>query len=164
MLRILITLTSIIIISCSTLSPKGENYYRVAGKANKILTQYLPLESWGSGAMMPKKIESYVGIFNAKSPITTEEARIILIQSSFLILQQFNSDIKIQEFLIKRPFDKDNILLSIYYFNPNSNAKMSVTLVNGKLYFDQIDFSTGTNTTLLEETYEEAVKKAGLSN
>jgi hypothetical protein len=154
----------IIITACAPKNPKIDNYYRVASKVNRELKTSLMLESWGIGGMMPIKIEAFNGFFTYPKALNNGEARVITLLATDIILDLFNTDKYIQEYLSTQPFSVKNLLFSIYYFNPDENLNMAVTVANETLYFDRVDSTTFKHTLIFKETYEEAVEKAGLKN
>lgn len=152
------------ITSCVGSSPEFSNYHRVAGFANKQIRKEIPVTDDGPGAMIPEKIHAYSTIFHIHAPISIELARFYTLRMVEIVLENFNADPAIQEYLEVRPFTSKNVSISIFsdswgeYQAPESYTDF-ISFSFGKLSYHRYNRETDKFELLFSETYEEALAK-----
>lgn len=147
---------------CATKHPASENYSRVAASTNRVIKNKLMLNPWGSGVHMEnRKISVYEAAYISDNYLTVDEARLTALLAAAIIKERLNNDDGIQIHLLNTPFENNNILFSIRYFNPESGSNERLCFALGTLKYSKLVPDSFDQIPLFNETYEEAVEKAG---
>lgn len=159
----------LVITSCSSSHPASDNYSRVARSANVQIRNEMPVAVSGFGAMIPNQIHAYSMIFHLPNAISIEQGRDYVLRMVQIVLDKFNSDSSVQDYLENRPFALNNVCFSIFVnnwdeFEPPRNHISFISFSFGKITYEQYDTTKGELILLLSETYEEALQKCTASN
>lgn len=163
--KLLILIVFISVVGCVSSQPAADNYSRVARRINQRIRNEIPIGVSGFGAMIPNQIHAYSMLFDYNRPISVELARKHVLRMVQIILDDFNSDISIQEYLENRPFTAKNVSFMIFIdkwdqFQPPENFVSVISFIYGKITYEQYDTTKGELILLFSETYEEALERA----
>ena len=162
-----IILLLLFLTSCSNFSQstQSKTAHRVTNRVIKTLeTKYnMTCISLTEGGGKPGY--NFIGLgFIKKGIIDKDTGRKMIIDCTYELLNEINSDAKLQEFLLVRPFTGENIDISIHIVKENGDRVYYPNVIffsayKGKIHFDtkspEMEFGYKTEES---ETFEEAVK------
>jgi hypothetical protein len=124
-----------------------------------------PLHACGTIMMMPGGVVKELGLcFQAKTLLSRDQLRILLLECGNELLQQINSNKHIQRFLIKRPFTVKEVQIIIYNKDHQGNEPYDPLIATGEISEGILTFRTTdpkhtyTYNNRFKETYEEALE------
>lgn len=150
-------------------SEEKSSYYpiyvhQIQDRIGEIVKKQYQLNCCAVGGSMPDDVQSIKIEFQSKKPATVDEARVLMVEILQIFHKEVNQHKNVRPFLREYPFSISRLKLAIHfdarYFGEKEvesvdHVFMSQTGIyygrRGKTFEDRIE--------LLEETYEEAVKK-----
>ena len=123
------------------------------------------IKTVGSGANMPGgDINCLALSFDSKSSYSKKDLRVMLIGCANELLNQINTNEKIQEYLVKRPFTIENVQLIIFNYNSEGRYVYDPDIFVAEILGGILTYQTkdpkkefGYKNTY-RETYEEALQ------
>jgi len=174
---ILFLLSIFIFVGCSQSNPIRKNdidsdveLVREARiKVARKLKQEKNLRLSGVGSQMMDKIKMIALSFNYFGPVDEGKARELLLSATNELIFVVNEDERIRPYLHDYPFGPKNVEIRIFLKNIDgskvSSDKLSViSVLDGILDYEVDDPKNAFFTSILEETYEEAMKKQAQSS
>ncbi len=160
---LLITMLLFMTSSCSAYS-SDKTYY--AGKirrevANKLAKKYSMQPNCFGGSMLDKITMLSIG-FEIYRPLSQEEARSIIVDSVEEFTRAVNNDPNIQEFLEKKPFGPENIVIDIIIFDEDGtklyhpNLSLVVSSIGTVMYKTNDPKKEFGRKLIITETFDEA--------
>jgi hypothetical protein len=88
---------------------------QILSQTAKSVDKKYKISACGTGISMPGGIVKEMGLaFDADQKFSKDQLRILLLQISEELLQNINSNVEIQPFLVKKPFTIENVEIIIY--------------------------------------------------
>ncbi len=160
-------------VSCSLLSNKHKYIPSEKQKlANKIqykvaaqLKEETHLSPCGTGGQMMNEIKMLALSFDYYQPLNIEQARELLIIATERFISEINQTQPIHPYLHNYPFKPENVEIRIFLYKPDHSdvgaENLSVvSMLEGVLYYKVDNPKTKLFTTVLTETYEEALERS----
>ena len=98
--------------------PEEEIVHEILLNSEILIEKKYNIKTVGSGAAMPGgNIKKLTLSFDSKSSYSKKDLRIMLIGCANELLNQINTNDKIQKYLVKRPFTIENVQLIIFNYN-----------------------------------------------
>ena len=138
----------------------------VSAKAANRLKKEKDLRPCGFGGGAMYEIRMLALSFNYYHDLSLEEGRELLLYAVDVFLEEINSSEEIKQYLIHYPFESKNVEIHIYLRNRNGvepapGSFCWISAIDGKFYYDIQDPHTRVITTVLEESYKEALERVG---
>ncbi len=151
--------------SCSEKCPAGEaGYALIQSYAKKIKeTEHWYCDGVGGGFDYDRIRVLGTGFEIDNPEVSVDEARVFFVKALEGFLDEINNDLKARPYLVHYPFTCDDVRFGISFpfnsplFISDVNVA-SVTIINGKIYYDSYNKATGKLIDLYEEDYSEALK------
>ena len=131
--------------------------------AGKIKRKY-GLQPFGTAGQLLDQVKMIGLSFQYHKPIDIEEGRKLLIGATNELLAEINANEDVRPYLDKYPFETKNVRIEIVLRNPDGSTPVlgSLVLIKAQtdiLSYDTSDPQTHRLTTILQETFEEALLK-----
>jgi len=124
-----------------------------------------PLHACGTIMMMPSGNVKEIGLcFQAKTFLTRDHLRILLLECGEKLIQQINSNQPFQKFLNKRPFTMKEARIIIYNIDKSGDEPLDPLITNAEIsggvltYLTQDPKKKWTYKNEFQESYEEALE------
>ncbi len=134
----------------------------VLNEACSEISHKYGMQCIGSGGAMMYEIESLNLMFCIKKPLEKDEARKIIVDSVNIFLNKINNNNYISKYLIKYPYDLDNVTLSILIYNLDGTRRYHPQLSAVSIVKGDVGYSTNDreNKWVYKETTEESFEEA----
>ncbi len=129
----------------------------------KQSTRDYKIDCIGSGGGFAKNVDQIAIKFVAYRRATVEEARELEVSLIKNLLERINTDKRIKPYLSEYPFKAKNLDISVSFRKKNAGRYLDesvalVFLARGKIFYDYINPKTEELVTIMNESYEEALK------
>ena len=140
-------------------------FYGTLGKVSKLIQKKYKITPIGSGGKaFGGPITQFSLSFNIRAPLSREDLRKILINSSKDFLSIVNSEKEVQPYLVPKPFKLENIKIIIFNYDKTGRDVFDPLITVAKISDGILSFRSMdpekeyTVKNYYNETYEEALK------
>ena len=149
----------------SQMSEAEKTVNHLISEIEQMLTKKHPMRAIGIVVGMPGGIVKTLGIkFHIEGPLSKEDLRQILVNSTQNFVDYVNANQEIKPFLEKYPFEINNIDITLFLIDSSGknidHPEIGIAGIrNGKLYYRTLKYSEmPPGKTCVEESYEDTVK------